>query len=278
MHFFSRQFNNRVLILPIFLMIVIWCPVHCQEETRESIDKIIEAYTQFQFTDVITLAHQALTTDPPPSEEIRVQIYTYLGFAYTALGENDKAKENFEEALTLDPSLTLDPIYVSPKIIAIFSEAKAAVETSQEKIEREPVQPFPISITKDKRSGGAWRSLLVPGWGQLYKGQKQKALAIFTVHTINLGATLYLHLKMEDAHDEYRRARDPVTIEATYDRYNSYHKKRNYLLIFTALVWISSHIDAAVSQPKSDVSDGKSTSFIPEITPTSFNLTCSIRF
>ena len=272
---FIRQFKRQALFYSIFLILLAWCKTYGQDVT---IDMIKEAYAQFEFTKVITLADQALTTDPTPSEEDRVQIYTYLAYAYIELGENDKAKENFEEALTLDPTLTLDPVFVSPKIIAIFSEVKASVEASKEEIEEEPEQLIPPIFEKDKRFGAAWRSLVLPGWGQLYKGQKKKAIAIFALQTISIGATLYSHFKMEQAHDEYLKARDPDTIESRYDRYNSYSKMRNYLVVVTAAVWMYSHIDAAVSQPIQEISEEKGTSLIPRITPTSFTLTYSVTF
>ena len=276
--FLSQQRIKRVLYLLIFLIILTWSKSSCQQETFVSIETIKEAYTQFHFTEVITLADQALAADPPPSEEERVQIYTYLAYTYVALGENDKAKESFKEALTLNPTLTLDPIYASPKIIAVFSEVKSALEAGTDEIGEDRVQQLPPIFKKDKRFGGAWRSLVLPGWGQLYKGHKKKAIVIFAVETFNVGTTLYAHFKMEQAHDEYRRARDPETIESTFDRYNSYYKLRNYFLLFTAVVLMYSHIDAAMSQPELETKEEKGTYWIPSITPTSFNLTCSIRF
>lgn len=275
----SAYANKRVLVLTIFVMISASCYCSCQEGTIVSIDNIKEAYAQFRFTEVITLATQALTSDPSPSGEERVQIYTYLAYTYIALGENDKGKESFEKALAVDSSLTLDPTFVSPKIIAIFNEVKTAYDTREEEAAQEPVL-FPTPpLGAQKRFGGAWRSLLLPGWGQLYKGHKKKAIAIFAVQTVNVGTTVYAHFKMKQAHDDYQQARDPETIESSYDRYNSYYKTRNYFFILTAAVWIYAHIDAAVSQPSFDVSvEEKGVLWIPIIKPTSCFLTCSIRF
>jgi LysM repeat protein len=49
----------------------------------------------------------------------------FLAYAYIALDERERAKESFRQALSVDPTLDLDPVYVSPKIIEIFREAKA---------------------------------------------------------------------------------------------------------------------------------------------------------
>ena len=49
----------------------------------------------------------------------------FLAYAYIALDERESAKESFRHALRVDPTLELDPVYVSPKIIEIFREAEA---------------------------------------------------------------------------------------------------------------------------------------------------------
>jgi LysM repeat protein len=50
--------------------------------------------------------------------------HRFLAFAYVALNEPDRAKRCFREALKIDPDLRLDPVYVSPKIIAVFEEVR----------------------------------------------------------------------------------------------------------------------------------------------------------
>ena len=276
-----RKQSIVLCILPILVVTFAWGRNHVQNETGYSIEKIKEAYSQFLFTEVVTLAADALTHDPPPPEEERVEIHTYLAFAYIALGETEKAKESFEAALRLNPNLTLDPVYVSPKIIAIFNEVKSTIETLKESKEEEPLQPAHPIPKEDKRFGGAWRSLVLPGWGQLYKGQKRKAMIIFGIQTITISTSLYAHFRMEEAHDEYIRTQDPELIESKYDRYNSFYKLRNYFLLCTAATWLYSHIDAAVSQPSSEGEGDtmkKNILWIPTVREDSFSLCCTIHF
>lgn len=275
---YPTKLKRAVLLLPIFLVLFAWGKTQAQREEGPSIDRIKEAYNRFHFPEVVSLATQALQVEPPPSSEARVEIYTYLAFAQIALGKNEEARGAFQAALELDPTLTLDPVLVSPKIIAIFNEVRSALEAKKEK---ETLRPILQPPQEDRRLGGAWRSLLLPGWGQLYKGQKRKAIVIFAVQTINISTLLYAHFKMDRAHDEYLQATDPDLIESTYDRYNSYHKLRNSFLLLTGGVWIYSHIDAALIQPASEKGRGaepEASSLMPAVTSDSFYLTFTVRF
>jgi len=58
-------------------------------------------------------------------KEMTSKALRFLAYAYIALHEHERAKESFRQALSIDPTLDLDPVYVSPKIIEIFRETQA---------------------------------------------------------------------------------------------------------------------------------------------------------
>lgn len=258
-------------------------PITGQEQDRPIIEEIKELYNQFRYDEVIVLCQKALAADPPPTEQEQVDTYTHLAFAYIAIGNSEEAKGAFRSALDLRPNLSLDPIYVSPKIIAIFNEVKTEKEREQEDIGIQPRESELISnvARMNMKRGGAWRSLILPGWGQRYKGHKRKAIVFFAAHTINVGTLLYAHLQMNRAHDDYLKAREPSTIESKYDKYNSFYKLRNYCLLSTAAVWLYSHIDAAITSPASHAEgpNNERTHLItPIMTSTSIGLAYTIQF
>ncbi len=54
--------------------------------------------------------------------------HRFLAYSYVALNERKKAKDSFRKALSADPELTLDPVYVSPKIIEVFEEVRGQTD------------------------------------------------------------------------------------------------------------------------------------------------------
>ena len=65
-----------------------------------------------------------------------IGVYNYLAFAYVALGEKALAVEAFKRTLTLQPEMELSTITNSPKILAVFNEAKKAVLRAEESAAR----------------------------------------------------------------------------------------------------------------------------------------------
>jgi tetratricopeptide (TPR) repeat protein len=272
-----------VLLIVAFALASFTCPLQGQVPDRQILEDIKEAYNQFHYDEVVSLCLRALAADPPPTLQDQVELYTHLAFASIALGKPEEAKVAFRSALDIDPDLILDPIYVSPKIIAIFDEIKTEKE-------REPgdlgIQPQELQLLSaieklEMCQGGAWRSLILPGWGQLYKGQKTKAIVHFTVQTLNVGTLLYAHFQMKQAHEDYLQAREPATIESKYDRYNSFYKLRNYCILSTAVVWLYSHIDAAVTSPKTEVrnqENGQIQRISPRLTSNSIGFMYTVQF
>src|SRR5947209_17431804 len=64
-----------------------------------------------------------LSPAPERSREL-VQAYVSLGVAYVALDQNDLARARFGEALARDRNLKLSASEYSPKVLAVFEEAR----------------------------------------------------------------------------------------------------------------------------------------------------------
>ncbi len=226
-----------------------------QDMATPGVEAIKAAYNQFRYAEVISLSLQSLASTPPPNTREKVEIYTYLAFARVSLGQNEVARKDFEAALELDPKLALDPVYVSPKIIVLFNEVKQQIQA------RLPEEgQGPPARLDDVRAGAAWRSLVLPGWGQWYKGQRGKAAAIFAVQAVQISTLIYSHIKVGQHHDAYVEARDPADIEAAYKKYTSFYKRRSYLAVSTAAVWLYAHIDAALTASPAPGARGTETS------------------
>ena len=95
------------------------------------------------------------------------EIHKYIAFSLIAQGKSGLAKERFAMLLSLYPTYSLDPMLTSPKILVIFNEAKRAFESSQKPIQEAIKSPIEVD-----GSPISFRSILFPGWEQLYRGRK----------------------------------------------------------------------------------------------------------
>jgi hypothetical protein len=60
----------------------------------------------------------------------RARACLYLGIAHVALDQRDAAKSRFREAIGYDEGLRLTPEHFSPKVIAVFEEARSESRTA----------------------------------------------------------------------------------------------------------------------------------------------------
>jgi hypothetical protein len=81
---------------------------------------------------VLTLdaAVRSLAQEPARVREL-AQAYLHLGITYVALGQRERARASFKEALLRDKDLRLLPDRFSPKVIAAFEEARQELRAAQ---------------------------------------------------------------------------------------------------------------------------------------------------
>jgi tetratricopeptide (TPR) repeat protein len=81
-------------------------------------------YADGQFQEAAKLLEQARAAAKEP--KLRTRILLQLGITHAVLGNEAQAKQSFEAALEIDPTLALDPESVKPSILIIFKAAKGA--------------------------------------------------------------------------------------------------------------------------------------------------------
>jgi len=187
-------------------------------------------------------ARRALSADAALLSSTRTELEKYLAFTLVAEGRNQEAKQHFIQALNLTPDLILDPILVSPKIIAVFEEAKSEFKERQKK------QIVPTSAVS---SSVSWRVLVYPGWEQYYQGRVTKGVTLAALETALISATVVLDFKRASARDAYLNAIEPADIESKYTTYNSLRKAEIYIAAVAIFIWIYSELDAFLHLPPS---------------------------
>ncbi len=204
--------------------------------------KVQQLYDSLQFEKVISLSRQLLKQPEQFQPDDLILIHQYSGYAFFNFGQPDSAKKHFLAILNIDPEYEFDPVRTSPKIISFFKKIK---ETYRQELSQKKLIAFPRYVfLKDPRPEAAWRSLALPGWGQMFKKQKKKAYLFGGAFVTGVAATLVAYQLESSYHEKYLQSTEPSAIKDNYDRYNLWYKTRKISTIATAGIWLWAFADA----------------------------------
>lgn len=177
------------------------------------------------------------------TDSVRLRIDQWIAFSLIAQGKPAAARERFIAMLSADPEYDLDPVLTSPKIIAVLNDAKGAYRL-QQRTARDSVQKNEMVSA----SSITFRTVLFPGWEQLYRGKSTKGAVFLGAGITAFGAALTFEALRSDAREKYLAASMPADIASKYDTYNTYRKAGIYSIIAFAVVYIASEIDVFTEQ------------------------------
>ncbi len=239
--------TGGVFLLCAALALMPDASVHGQPVDKGIVSDIRQAYQALNYDRVEALAGDVMSSFDRYSVEELVEVHILLALVKYARNEQAASKDQFRAALSLQPSLELDPVLVSPKVRDFFEGVKATAD-QEDAPGAEVDESVRYIFVEDSRPKAAIRSLLLPGWGQFYRGDRKKGWALTGLWTSTVTAAAVVHVYRLDARAEYREARLPEDISARYDRYNRLHKTRTVLLWAAAGVWVFSYLDALLIQ------------------------------
>lgn len=207
-----------------------------------------DAYERLDYITAERRAREALATFDAFSADQLVEVHTTLALILYARNEPIEARDQFEAALSLNPALDLDPLLVSPKTLEFFQGIKSAMGEGRA-AEREPVIRYvPV---RDPRPAATMRSLVLPGWGQLYKGEAAKGWTLVGLWSTATVGAVASHVLRSNARTDYLNATDPTEIAERYDTFNAWHQRRTAFALGAAAVWAYAAFDAlAVGGPE----------------------------
>jgi len=237
-----------------------------QEETPERVIAKAKLYYesgryQDAFNELVALLGQKKEFKPG----IMVDVYKYLGFCYSAYDRRDLAKKQFKNALRYDPSLELDPVFTSPKIMQVFTEAKqefttemakkrgakppAGEEAGEEDAAAKPAKAAVaprVTVRRVAPTSTLWRSLLLPGWGQFHTGHYVRGGISIGAVVLSLGMALNYHNQAITAEENFWLAHNSSTEEKEklWDEVESAGTMRTVFTVITALAWAGNGVDA----------------------------------
>lgn len=233
-----------------FLLLLLVSVLSGQEQSDTALLREIErAYNELNFTEAEIKAETALENYERFKGDELTQIHKILGLIYFSQNRQAEARTQFENALSLSPDLELDSLMVSPKIMEFFNQVKTDFTEARQNTDA-PSQVRYVLVS-DPRPAAAMRSMVLPGWGQLYKGEQRKGIVLLSMWTVGIVGSVVTHIARNDARDDYLAATNPAQIESRFDRFDTLHKLRNNLLLFSAGVWLFSYFDAILKHDSS---------------------------
>jgi hypothetical protein len=148
---------------------------------------------------------------------------------------------------------------MSALLFAISSASFAQSSNTDSLRTQEPISLAPIKPKKNP-NGAVLRSLLVPGWGQYYNGQKWKAALVCAAEIGEIGTAIYWHRESKRVND--------ARYKLIYEDY------RNAAYWIFAGTIILSMLDAYVDAQLSDFDESPSLSALPEMSAA--NQSCAL--
>lgn len=233
------------------LFLIIANTTNLTSQTQPSLyEQMIQAFHQLDYDTAKKIGNQVTTDFKIYTPTELLETHKILGVIAYLDGNLSEANSQFEQALSIDWKTQLDSIYVSPKIIEFFKKIKLDYDSGQKTNGIEKSIHYRYLVQPDPRPTAVLRSMLVPGWGQLYKNDRKKGyVLVSSAATITLAMVIF-HFVQKEAYDEYRNATDLNIIEQKYDNYNRLYKCRNNAALIAGGIWLYSFFDALLTEPK----------------------------
>ena len=205
--------------------------------------KVKQLYDAVNFRKAIATGDSLLQSGKNFSPDDLAFLHQYVAFSYFNTGKTDAARVHFLSLLSLKPKIRFDAAETSPKIIAYFEQLRKDFSTLTPNSRQPAFTKYVIST--DRRPTAAWRSAILPGWGQFYKGQKTRGILLGGAFWGSLAATAVAILKENDLRNKYEAETDPAAIARRYNTFNSWFKTRRALTAATIGFWLLNVVDAS---------------------------------
>ncbi|OGU35979.1 MAG: hypothetical protein A2068_13265 [Ignavibacteria bacterium GWB2_35_6b] len=240
--------KNKFLLFTAFVFLL--CSITFAQQLP--LDEIRDNYKSFNYQKVIDLSQTLLNDNSLTKEEI-IELQTMNAVSYYSLNDETSARKSFIEILKLENSYSLDPAFISPKIITLFETTKkdfnqiyvGKVEDTktENKTEENPGQSIQNYLPDNSYM---FKSIVLPGWGHLSRGNNTKGFIIGTASLAALGTMIYYAVDAGDKEKQYLNETDPILIQQKYSSYNSSYKTRNTLIAAYAAIWLFAQLDLFV--------------------------------
>jgi hypothetical protein len=232
----TRTFRKTALLLT---MLLLSAGARAQISPDSTLELVRTLYAAGSYAQAELEARRLLEHDLP-GDSVKTIAEQWVAFALVAQGRTASAKDHFVNILRRQPAYDLDPVLTSPKILSVFNEARAAFRSSKPASATTPAEQF---------GGITYRTLLFPGWEQLYQGRTTSGAIFLGAGIATLGTGIVLEFVRADARDKYLAATSPDEIEQKYNTYNRVRTAEIWAFAAFAAVYLASEIDVFTNSP-----------------------------
>ena len=227
-------------------------------DDREMIEKAQTAYRAGDYASAFeTLSHlpNLLGVVPlfdRPQQSQRAEIFFDLGRMHMASGDTARARLALVEAFYLHPEVNRGIMDILPD--QALADTRALLLGMRLKMRQQ-------TLEKTTFWGATSRSLILPGWGQVYRGHKKRGYGFMGASAVLAATWLVTDISYRNAYHTYRGTRlgdlrldrrdagsDDVFTQ-NFERVESRAGRANLVLGLLAAVWLSSVLDHLVIGP-----------------------------
>lgn len=196
-----------------------------------AVERVRQLYQNLEYEEAEREARRAIENADVYDVDQLAALHSLMALIHYIEQREDEARAEFLTALSLDPELDLDPVLVPPRALTFFEELRNEARAG---FARDEGRSARYIVMVDPRPAAALRSAVLPGWGQIHKGQTTKGWlmgAAFAGSTLG-AAVLHLRNEAED---------DPLTGPSDGSGAGT---AGNVLLAASAGIWLYSYLDA----------------------------------
>lgn len=231
------------------------------------LEQVEDHYMLGEYTKALYLLERSAAADPDMFAASR-EHQIWLARCLIQLGRDTEAVDVFCRVRDLDRAWRPDPEFVPEGEREVFYRSAEECRRASTRLSAE-TEPAPISPsafpekTGVTRGGAVTRSVLLPGLGQIAKGQPTRGRVFMGAATVTLGLAVAGQLQRSSRLDAYDRAREDylaaVTLEDINRTYAEYQDKADHVHSAENLrdiglyafigVYVANVIDAALGFP-----------------------------
>jgi hypothetical protein len=231
-------------------------------QTKPDLLAVDSAFVNGQYEQTEILALRVLTGGGNLTSDETARLNLTAGYAVIMLGREADARYYFAKALDAVPTLTLDPVAVSPKFRVVFDDVKSKHEDGPSiqggrasgmkvMIDAQDGTVYPYRTSLVSRTQAELFNLVVPGSGQWLSGRRIWGASFFVLQAASAGYLIYQVGQAHDSREKYLDVTDPALIKSAYKRYDRDNKRAWAAGIATGVIYIAAQADLIWHAPHS---------------------------
>ncbi len=201
------------------------------------------------------------------SDSVRQECDRWIAYSLVAQNRTSAAVERFVIMLRRDAAYQPDPLLTSPKILAVFEQARSRFAEEQR-----TDRVIPSLTDSPSTRSVTFRTVVFPGWEQLHQGRETTGYLFLAAGAATLVSTIAFDVQRRDARQSYLSATTPQSAQERYTTYNRAHKAEIYSALAFAAVYIASQVDVFI-----DLSIATAPTSSVQLHPTHTRLTLALR-